>query len=156
VTAPKKRYGVQGGGTTIEPMPAGTTGWIIRGMPCQVFKGKGNARRPDPTKPPVLKLVGYYTKGSTPNWSRLKEYEAWKDHVRSKTLSVPTASADTPVRLDVWCYFGSGVHADPENVRKGIVDALFPGGDKWVYGYHHHPLYSDAPHVLIHMSEVQS
>jgi len=150
--AEEGRYGVQGGALPIESKPAGLTGWIVRAMPCPAYTGRGKTRQPDPTKPPVLKLVGYYTTGSNPNWSRKKEYEAWKDHVRERTLSVPRATAACPVRLDVWCYFGSGVHADPENVRKGIVDALFPDGDKWVYGYHHSPLYSDAPHVLIHMS----
>lgn len=155
MSAPKKpRFGVQGGGSDTSRLP-GLTGFVIRAMPTPVYKGKGKARRIDPTKPPRLKLVGYYTKGSTPNWSRLKEYEAWKDHVRKFAPPLPEPSAARPVRVDVWCYFESGTHCDPENCRKGIVDALFPGGDKWVFGYHHYPRYSDAPHVLVEISEVQ-
>lgn len=137
--AVKARYGVQGGPTETD-RPNGLGAFIIRAMPTE--------KR--------LKIVGYYTQGKQPNWTRMKEYHAWKDHVRkAAALGVPECGASRPVRLDVWCYFGSGVHPDPENVRKGIVDALFPNGDKWVFGYHHHPLYSDAPHVLVEISEVQ-
>ena len=101
--------------------------------------------RPDPSKPLKPKLVGYYTKGKVPNWSRMQEYHAWKDHVRAQVqgeLPVPTREA--PVRVDVTCWFPTRGGSDPENVRKGIVDALFPDGDRWVYGYHHHPLHDPA------------
>ena len=96
----------------------------------------------DRAKPQRPKLVGYYTKGARPNWTRMNEYHAWKDHVRATiTAPMPTPSEAAPVRVDVYCYFADRTHNDPENVRKGIVDALFPSGDKYVYGYHHHPLY---------------
>ena len=147
-----KRHSVQTGPTDTS-RPASLTAFLVRAMPCPQYTGKGKSRHVNPLKPPVLKLVGYYTTGKEPNWSRLQEYQDWKDHVRrAATLGVPRATAAAPVRLDVWCHFVSGTHADPENVRKGIVDALFPGGDKYVYGYHHHPLYSDAPHVLVEIS----
>lgn len=133
------RFGVQAGPTDTE-RPDGLGGWVIPAMP---VNGK-------------LKIVGYYTQGKQPNWTRMKEYHDWKDHVRKHTaLEIPAATAERPIRIDVWCYFDSKVHPDPENVRKGIVDALFKhraGGDKYVFGYHHHPLYSDAPHVLVEIS----
>lgn len=132
----KFRFGVHSGPTDTE-RPGGLCGWTIPAMPA------GDK----------LKIIGYYTQGKHPNWTRMKEYHAWKDHVRKCTaLNIPAATAERPIRIDVWCYFGSKAHPDPENVRKGIVDALFPGGDKHVYGYHHHPLYSDAPHVLVEIS----
>ena len=108
----------------------------------------GKVDRSKPTRP---KLVGYYTKGARPNWTRMNEYHAWKDHVRVHVADVlPVPSAARPVRLDVWCYFESGTHPDPENIRKGVVDALFPKGDKYVYGYHHFPQYdAAAPRVEI-------
>ncbi|MFB9995138.1 RusA family crossover junction endodeoxyribonuclease [Deinococcus oregonensis] len=97
-------------------------------------------------------MGGTPTKGKTPNWTRLNEYNAWKDYVResvSGPLPAPTQAA--PVRVDVWCYFQNGTHNDPENVRKGIVDALFPAGDKYVYGYHHFPQY-DAKNPRVELS----
>ena len=92
----------------------------------------------DISKPPKLKLEGYYTQGGKPNWTRLKTYHEWKDHVR---LHAPVAlreltcnDPDHRMRLDIVCYFQNRVHNDCENVRKGIVDALCTGGDKWVAG----------------------
>ncbi|MFC4639821.1 RusA family crossover junction endodeoxyribonuclease [Deinococcus hohokamensis] len=105
---------------------------------------------PGPTT--VLKLVGYYTNGKSPNFDRAREYSDWKVHVQqhapAQTFSATRAH---PVRVDVWCFFPNGAHADPENVRKGVVDALFEhraGGDKYVYGYHHFPQY-DPKHPCV-------
>lgn len=105
-----------------------------------------------------LKLIGYYTQGSTPNFHRLGEYMAWKDHVREhapKELSGLIASHelgntdDGRVELNLDCYFVNGTHNDPENVRKSVVDALFPK-DKWVYGFHSHPRYDrDNPRLEV-------
>lgn len=145
------RYGINGGGTDPRRPRGGLTGFIVRAYPFPCYTGTGKARRAVPGKYRP-KIVGYYTQGKTPNWTRMKEYQTWKDHVRDCGPPMPKASRAHPVRVDVWCYFSSEVHPDPENVRKGVVDALFPDGDKYVYGYHHHPLYSDAPHVLIEVS----
>ncbi|WP_264778191.1 RusA family crossover junction endodeoxyribonuclease [Deinococcus aetherius] len=104
--------------------------------------------RPDPTAPRRAKLVGYYTRGATPNHTRLREYQTWKDHVRAhappELRRLRPVDETSRVRLDVVCHFANRTHADPENVRKGVVDALFPGGDKWVYGGHDHPRYDAA------------
>lgn len=126
---------------------------IIPPLACACYSGKGKARHKNGKTTP--KLVGYYTKGARPNYSRMNEYHDWKDHVRkSVAAELPSATKEQPVRLDVYCYFPSGTHADPENVRKGIVDALFPGGDKYVYGYHHHPLYDAVnPRVEIEVTQ---
>ncbi|MEF2278549.1 hypothetical protein V3W47_09550 [Deinococcus sp. YIM 134068] len=102
----------------------------------------------DPAASRTFKLVGYYTQGATPNRTRLGEYHTWKDHVRLHAppplLRLRPVDEVSRVRLDVVCYFATRTHADPENVRKGIVDALFPRGDKWVYGSHDHPHYDPA------------
>lgn len=118
-------------------------------------KGADGKTRKVAGPPDAPKLVGYYTKGARPNWARLNEYHDWKDHVRKHVqAALPAPTKDRPVRVDVHCYFASGTHSDPENVRKGIVDALFPDGDKHVYGYHHHPLYDPAdPRVVVEIAQ---
>lgn len=128
------------------------TTYVIAPLACPCYTGKGKDRKK--TGKTTLKLVGYYTKGAQPNWGRLSEYNAWKDHVREQVPEpMPEATRERPVRVDVTCYFTNGTHPDPENVRKGIVDALFPGGDKFVYGYHHYPLYDAAnPRVLVEVT----
>ena len=120
-------------------------------------KGK---MKPDPSKPLRPVLEGYYTSGKTPNWGRLKRYHNWKDHVKATVtrelanygIELPAVSNSykTRVQLNIHTYFFNGVHNDPENVRKGIVDALFPDGDKWVYGYHSYPMYDrENPRVEV-------
>ena len=53
------------------------------------------------------------------------------------------------------CYFSKGTHADPENVHKGIKDALFyqKGGgtaDKYTGGGYLPPMYDkDNPRVEV-------
>jgi hypothetical protein len=69
---------------------------------------------------------------------RALRYKAWKVYVL-KCFSEQTRQAfpcepDGHYRLDVACYFVGENHADPENVRKGIQDALFAYGDKHVFG----------------------
>lgn len=128
------------------------TRFTIPPLDCACYSGKGKARHK--TGKTTRKLVGYYTKGARPNYARMNEYHDWKDHVRANVPGeLPSATKEQPVRLDVYCYFASGTHADPENVRKGIVDALFPGGDKFVFGYHHFPQYDPQnPRVEVEVS----
>lgn|GEM_PF-5599684 len=105
--------------------------------------------------PRVPKLVGYYTNGKQPNFDRAREYADWKAHVlKFVPVELRGAGANTRehcVRVDVVCYFPAGTHSDVENVRKGVVDTLFPNGDRWVYGYHHFPLY-DAAHPRVEVA----
>lgn len=114
------------------------TRFTIPALPCP----RTTAGKIDRAKPLRPKLVGYYTKGARPNWTRMNEYHAWKDHVREHApAGLPQPAQGQPVRVDIWCWFADGTHNDPENVRKGIVDALYPKGDKFVFGYHHFPQY---------------
>lgn len=126
---------------TTDREPGRTTAFTIPALP----SARRTGGRVKGAKAPAPKLVGYYTKGKTPNWTRVNEYHAWKDHVRlhapRELLALRPRDEASRVRLDVVCYFAHGTHGDPENVRKGIVDALFPHGDKWVYGHHDHPHY---------------
>lgn len=94
------------------------TRFTIPPLDCACYSGKGKARHK--TGKTTRKLVGYYTKGARPNYARMNEYHDWKDHVRANVPGeLPSATKEQPVRLDVYCYFASGTHADPENVRKG-------------------------------------
>lgn len=126
----------------------------IPALSCAQYTGRGQQRRPDLRKPRLRKLIGYYTRGARPDAIRLQEYLDWKAHVqmqaRLQRLTLPRATQGQPVRVDVVGHFEGGVHCDPENLRKGIVDALWPAGDRWVYGYHHHPLYdAENPRAVV-------
>lgn len=124
--------------------PSQTTTFVIPAL--KTLRRTGGQANPAASR--TFKLVGYYTQGATPNRTRLSEYHTWKDHVRLHAppplLRLRPVDEASRVRLDVVCYFATRTHADPENVRKGIVDALFPRGDKWVYGSHDHPHYDPA------------
>jgi hypothetical protein len=72
---------------------------------------------------------------------RYLRYKDWKVFVL-KCFSEQTRMAfpcepDGHYRLDVKCFFVGENHADLENVRKGIQDALFAYGDKHVFGFIH-------------------
>lgn len=115
-------------------------------VPSRSKDPKTKKMKPDPAKPPRKVIEGYYTSGSTPNWTRLKRYHDWKDHVREcrppALRSITSANAPHEAFfVAVRPFFFNKVHNDVENVRKGIVDALFPDGDKWVYGEHTQPYY---------------
>lgn len=54
------------------------------------------------------------------------------------------ATRERPVHVQTTSYFENGTHPDPENVHKGVKDALFyqkKGGDKYTSGQYAHPLY---------------
>lgn len=94
------------------------------------------------------KAVGYYTRGAHPNWTRMNQYHAYKRLVQlcaqAAGVELPlSATKESPVKIDVVAYFPNGTHCDTENVRKGVVDALFYGGngDKYAYGSHDAPRY---------------
>lgn len=80
-----------------------------------------------------------------------KKYHAWKGYVRrcfysgypellmhdGKKLLVDdqplTTKASEKARMDIKIFWMNGVHADPDNVFKGIADALFKN-DKFLDG----------------------
>lgn len=98
---------------------------------------------------------GYYASGARPNWTRLKRYIAWRTLVQFWALHAglgpcplrPTEAA--PIRIDVVAYYRDRrPHSDPENTRKGVVDALTwapkgqkKGDDRWCHGSHALPRY---------------
>lgn len=101
--------------------------------------------------------VGYYAEGRKPNWTRKAAYIAYKRMVQfcavEAGLELPLkATPERPLIIDVVPYFSSGVHCDPENVRKGVSDALFyagsgqakGNGDKYTGGSFPPPRYDQA------------
>lgn len=107
--------------------------------------------------------VGYYTSGAKPNWTRQNKYRDYKKLVQACAadfgFSLPlVATKDDPLVIETRAYFVNGVHPDPENVHKGIVDALFydpdrkkkGSGDKYTGGVFHPPLYDkEEPRVIV-------
>jgi hypothetical protein len=65
---------------------------------------------------------------------KIRRYLRWKDwvYVHSGPFKFDR-SPKTKTYLNVYVYFSNKKHADPENVRKGIQDALF-NQDKLVAG----------------------
>ena len=108
--------------------------------------------------------VGYYAQGKLPNWSRMKKYVEYKKKVQLEALChgliLPLkATKDRPVSIKVVSYFKTGVHCDPGNVLKGIVDALFYGGqgDKFTGGVFHWPLYDPVnPRAEVFVQELRN
>ena len=107
--------------------------------------------------------VGYYAAGRTPNRRRQGQYIAYQKLVQSYAMTAGArlplrATAERPMLVHVVPYFASGVHCDPENVRKGIADALFYAGrgaekgsaDKHTGGSFPWPLYDrERPRVEV-------
>lgn len=112
---------------------------------------------------------GYYSQGKTPNWQRMKRYQAWKERVQNYAamagLELPLRPTKAePVYVVTMAYFQSGVHPDPGNVYKGVVDALCyvsaegrklgekRGSDKWVGGGFEIPRYDkNEPRVEVYV-----
>lgn len=72
------------------------------------------------------------------------------------------ATKDSQLMIRTVAYFKNGTHPDPENVNKGVRDALFyrqkdqrssrstgKGDDKHTGGSFPPPRYSDAPRVIV-------
>jgi Endodeoxyribonuclease RusA len=109
--------------------------------------------------------IPYYRMTQASKWEdpAAKRYLAWKKYVQQCWLEkfhrYPQFGAGR-YRLDVTCYFtttkngGNCSHGDPENVRKGVQDALF-AQDQHVVGSvdYHHVQGNDRPRVVIVVSE---
>lgn len=106
--------------------------------------------------------VGYYAQGRAPNFRRMNAYVAYKMHVQdiaATHIPLPlVATKERPLHIVTWAYFVDGVHADPDNIHKGIKDALFwapkgalrRGADKYTGGAYSRPLYDrDEPRVVV-------
>jgi hypothetical protein len=58
--------------------------------------------------------------------NRIRAYLAYKDRVYDCSLTQPIdRNPKEKVFLNVMIYFGSHRHGDPENIRKGIQDAIY-------------------------------
>ena len=94
--------------------------------------------------------VGYYAEGKAPNQTRRRRYVEWKRLVAVELwqqcgIRVPLlARKEHPLVVRTVTWFRNGRHADPENVHKGVKDALFynaKGGDKYTGGSYDPPRY---------------
>ena len=69
---------------------------------------------------------------------RNKRYFRWKLYITQCWLAKygrpPKFNPGETYRLDVVCFFKGEVHADCENIRKGVQDALF-SNDKHIWGF---------------------
>jgi len=84
---------------------------------------------------------------------RALRYKNWKLFVlqcyTQQTRQGFPCEPDGYYRLDVRCFFVGENHADPENVRKGIQDALFVYGDKHIFGMIHPVEHVEFPCVEV-------
>jgi hypothetical protein len=98
------------------------------------FVIKGNHEDPNGNAVPYERM----TQRSKRKDLRALRYKAWKLYVlqcfTEQARQGFPCDADGGYRLDVKCFFVGEGHGDPENVRKGIQDALFAYGDKHVTG----------------------
>lgn len=111
--------------------------------------------------------TGYYAEGKYPNLKRRNAYVAYKQNVQACAMAAGlrlplVASREAPLMIHVVSYFETGVHSDPGNVQKGIVDALFYSGrrgkgtgDKWTGGSFPPPRYDrENPRVEIRIEKL--
>jgi hypothetical protein len=98
------------------------------------FVIRGNHEDPNGNPVPYERMT-QRSKGLDPTALR---YKRWKIYVlQCWTLQLRRnfpCDPDGYYRLDAKCFFVGHRHADPDNVRKGIQDALFVFGDKRVTG----------------------
>jgi len=82
------------------------------------------------------KPVGYIATTSRGKWT--KEYQKFaeyagivRQYARAAGIQIPLrATKERPLIIKTIAYFENGVHCDPGNVQKGIVDALFYDEEK--------------------------
>lgn len=114
---------------------------------------------------------GFYVQGASPDWMRKKRYERWKRDVQECAvlagLELPLrATADRPLYVVTEAFFADGVHCDPENAHKGVVDALCyvsplerklgvkKGSDKYIGGMFFVGQYdSETPHIRVRVMQ---
>lgn len=111
---------------------------------------------------------GYYACGGRSIWKmspaqrkRTQEYHGYSEKVRIYALQAgltlpPQATKLNPVFISTKAFFENGVHCDPGNVNKGIIDALFyaktnkGSADKYTGGIYYPPYYSSLqPRVIV-------
>jgi len=105
--------------------------------------------------------IGYHrtTQGSYWNKSS-KRYYAWKQHVVAAYVKAtgvecgtdkPVAKSKDKIYLHTKIYFANNTRSDPDNVQKGIADALFQD-DKYVAGSYDFFMDKENPRVEVELS----
>ena len=106
-------------------------------------------------------------KGRSSRYKKYKEYcRLVREYAAMAGVPIPlTADKDNQLMIKTFAYFRNGVHCDPENVRKGVVDAIFydplnktkSNGDKWTAGFFCGPRYdAEEPRVVVIIKEYES
>lgn len=95
----------------------------------------------------------------TPNllkvYDRIERYLSYKEFVNYCGLKLKfERSPRKRILLHVMIYFRNNKHPDPENVRKGIQDALFTT-DKYVAGCYDFDYDKDSPRAEIEIVEAE-
>ena len=96
---------------------------------------RGNQENPKQGNP-----IPYHRMTQRSKWTKAAQrYLAYKNyivqHALEAGLKIDKLKRNGCYQLDVVCMFRGENHGDPENVRKGIQDALFQiAGDKHVWG----------------------
>jgi Holliday junction resolvase RusA-like endonuclease len=104
----------------------------IKSMDAIKFTIKGNQENPQGNPVPYVRA----TKGAL--WRKdTMRYARWKEFVQASFLKCPAAkkvaslSSKKPIvsmdkaRMDIRIEWANGSHGDPDNIWKGIADALF-------------------------------
>jgi Holliday junction resolvase RusA-like endonuclease len=103
------------------------------------FTIKGNPEDLEGNPVPYVRVVGRAL------WlPHAKKYHAWKEYVRSifyrnnpefssEKEQPLTTKISERARMSITIFWVNGVHADPDNVFKGLADALF-ANDKFLDG----------------------
>lgn len=114
------------------------------------FTIKGNPEDLEGNPVPYVRVVGRALWLPT-----AKRYYAWKEYVRSiftrnhpeyspaERIQPLTTKPSERARMDIRIYWVGGVHADPDNIFKGIADALFEN-DKHLDGSFESRIASDG------------
>jgi hypothetical protein len=98
-----------------------------------------------------------YNRGSKPS-KEVREFWDYCKYTRAcadiADIELPLeASKESPLMIRTYAFFPNGVHADPENIHKGIKDALFHSsklGDKYTGGWYAPPMYDkENPRVVV-------
>lgn len=118
-----------------------------------------------PGDPRGYTTTTYRDKGRSSRYQKYKEYcQRVREYASMAGVPIPlTANKDTQLMIKTFAYFRGGVHCDPENVRKGVCDALFydplnkkKGDDKWTAGFFPPPRYDEEePRVVVVIKEYE-
>ena len=94
------------------------------------------------------KPVAFIAAWDKQDWKKKRAYMEWVQFVRicarRAGFDAEPATKAMPICIHTRCWFKNGVHPDPENVHKAVVDALMyelKNRDKYTGGAFPAPLY---------------